>query len=50
LSSQLYGVEAGDPWTLVSVGVLLPLVALAAAARPARAASRIDPIMLLRNE
>jgi putative ABC transport system permease protein len=50
LTSQLYGVNTGDPWTLGSVGVLLIAVALVAAVRPARAAARIDPIVLLRNE
>jgi predicted permease len=50
LSSQLYGVDAGDPWTLVSAGLVLSIVALAASVRPAWTASRIDPIALLRNE
>jgi ABC-type antimicrobial peptide transport system permease subunit len=50
LSSQLYGVQAGDPWTLASVALLLAVVAVLATLRPARAASRIDPIALLRSE
>ena len=50
LTSQLYGVNRGDPWTLGSVGVVLVAVALVAAVRPARTAVRIDPIALLRNE
>jgi predicted permease len=50
LSSQLYGVETGDPWTLMSVALLLSVVAVLATLRPARTASRIDPIALLRNE
>jgi predicted permease len=50
LASQLYGVDARDPWTLSSVAVLLSVVAMAAALRPARLASRIDPMALLRHE
>jgi putative ABC transport system permease protein len=50
LASQLYGVDARDPWTLASVAVLLSLVAMGAALRPARLASRIDPTALLRQE
>jgi predicted permease len=50
LASQLYGVDARDPWTLASVAVLLSVVATGAALRPARLASRIDPIALLRHE
>jgi ABC-type antimicrobial peptide transport system permease subunit len=50
LASQLYGVDARDPWTLASVAVLLSVVAMGAALRPARFASRIDPMALLRHE
>jgi len=50
LSSQLYGVEIADPWTLLCVGLLLSLVGLAATFRPAARASRIDPLTLLRDE
>jgi hypothetical protein len=50
LASQLYGVDARDPWTLVSVALLLSVVAMGAAFRPARLASRIDPMALLRHE
>ena len=50
LASQLYGVDARDPWTLSSVAVLLSVVAMGAAFRPARLASRIDPMALLRHE
>jgi putative ABC transport system permease protein len=50
VSSQFYGVTAGDPWTLIAVAILLALVTLAAAFRPARVASRIDPLVLLRND
>jgi ABC-type antimicrobial peptide transport system permease subunit len=50
LASQLYGVDARDPWTLSSVAVLLSVVAMGAVFRPAWLASRIDPMALLRHE
>jgi ABC-type antimicrobial peptide transport system permease subunit len=50
LASQLYGVDARDPWTLASVAVLLSVVVMGASLRPARLASRIDPLALLRHE
>lgn len=50
VSSQFYNVSANDPTTLVAVSVLLALISLVATFRPARAASRIDPLVLLRND
>lgn len=50
LSAQLYGVRNGDPVTLAGVALLLTAVALFATLKPARAASRVDPLSLLRNE
>jgi len=50
VSSQFYGVSAGDPSTLIVAALLLALVALAATFRPARTASKIDPLVLLRND
>ena len=50
LSPQLYEVGPGDPWTLISVALVLSVVALVATIRPARSAARIDPIDLLRSE
>jgi predicted permease len=50
LSPQLYEVTPADPWTLISVAVVLSVVALVATIRPAHSASRIDPLDLLRSE
>jgi predicted permease len=50
LSAQLYAVEPGDPWTLTMVAITLLLVGVVATLRPARTASRIDPVALLRAE
>ena len=50
LSSQLFDVQTNDPWTLASVALVLAAVGLLATLKPARTASRIDPIALLRNE
>jgi len=50
LSSQLFDVQTNDPWTLASVALVLAMVGLLATFKPARTASRIDPIVLLRND
>jgi putative ABC transport system permease protein len=46
----LYGVDPTDPMTLALVSILLMVVAVAAAAIPARWASRVDPVVALRYE
>jgi ABC-type antimicrobial peptide transport system permease subunit len=50
LRTALYGVNATDPITFASVAALLTLVALAACTIPAWRASRVDPIVVLREE
>ena len=50
LSGLLFGVKAGDPLTFGAVAVILTVVALLAAFVPAQRATRIDPILALRQE
>jgi putative ABC transport system permease protein len=49
-SSLLFGLKSYDPLTLVSAGALLALIAAAASFVPARRASRLDPMVALRDE
>jgi ABC-type antimicrobial peptide transport system permease subunit len=48
--SLLFGVEAGDPLALAAAAALLTVVMLGAAYIPARRASRVDPMSVLRYE
>jgi len=50
LSPLLYNVKANDVATLLSAAGLLITVAIFAAAFPAFRASRLDPLVALRNE
>jgi putative ABC transport system permease protein len=50
LAALLYEIEPRDPPTFTAVAVLLSAVALTACLVPARRASRIDPIVALRDE
>jgi putative ABC transport system permease protein len=50
LSSQLFGVGATDPATFVIVSVLLATIALLATLVPAMRATRVDPVVALRDE
>lgn len=48
--SVLLGIEASDPFALVAAAALLTAVMLGAAYIPARRASRVDPMSVLRYE
>jgi putative ABC transport system permease protein len=50
LSSAFYGVSPSDPLTFASVTLLLVLVALLACLIPAHRASRVEPVIALREE
>ena len=49
-SHLLYGVEATDPLTLVGTSFILIVTAVAASYVPARRASKMDPMSVLRND
>ena len=50
LSSVLYGVSGADPTTLGAVSLVLAVAASVACLLPAQRASRVDPMVALRNE
>jgi putative ABC transport system permease protein len=50
MQSLLFGVKPTDPFTLGAVSLVLAAVACAASLEPAFRASRVDPLIALRNE
>jgi putative ABC transport system permease protein len=46
----LYGVSSADPFTFISVAMLLVMISLLACYLPARRATRVDPIVASRYE
>jgi ABC-type antimicrobial peptide transport system permease subunit len=50
LRSMLFNVSATDPLTFVLISLLLVVVTLLATWLPARRATRVDPVVVLRDE
>jgi ABC-type antimicrobial peptide transport system permease subunit len=50
ITGMLHGVSPTDPLTFTGVSIVLVAVALLACLIPARRATRVDPIVALRNE
>jgi predicted permease len=50
ISTQLFGLRATDPLTLIGAAIVLALVAMLAGYLPARRASRVNPLNALRYE
>jgi putative ABC transport system permease protein len=48
MSSLLFGVSAGDPFTFTTVPVLLGIVAIAACFMPVKRATQVSPVETLR--
>ena len=50
VAGHLYSVKPLDPLVMSAVVVTLALVGLAACALPARRATRVDPVLVLREQ
>jgi predicted permease len=50
VASQLYGLKATDPLSLIAAALFLTVVAILAGYLPARRASKVDPLIALRDE
>ncbi len=50
IASEIYGISASDPMTIVVVGATLMALTLVAAYVPAQRATKIDPMVALRAE
>ena len=50
LSGLLFNVSATDPWTFISIPLILAAAAFIACLRPALKASRLDPVSLFRQD